>query len=335
VVYLGIDTSVRTQAWLLMIEMVILGVFVVVALVKVYVQHPAGSWPIQFAWLWPGSISSLGALSAGMIPAVFLYWGWDTAFSVSEETVEAAEAPGRAALRSTVVLAATYTLVAVAALAFAGPGTLTRHSQDALGSLGRGVLGGAVDKLLIVAVLTSSAATLLTTVLPNARTVYAMGRVRALPRRFGEINPRHRTPAFATVVVGVVSIGLYVILSAVSTNVLYDTITAIGLEVAFYYMATGLACLVAFRREMWRSRSQLLLVGVLPLLGTLILGYVMVRSVIDNFDPSQSYFGSVFGIGVVDVLGVGGLLLGVVFLLWQRRQSSDFFAHAEAIGENL
>ena len=58
-----------------------------------------------------------------MLIAIFIYWGWDTAVSVNEETRDKSRAPGRAAVTSTVVLLVTYVLVTVAAQAFAGVGT--------------------------------------------------------------------------------------------------------------------------------------------------------------------------------------------------------------------
>ena len=79
---------------------------------------------------------------------MFIYWGWDTAVTANEETTDPAVNPGRAAVRSTVVLLVTYLLVTVAAQAFAGVGeegiglTNPEHSDDVLSSVGEAVLGG-------------------------------------------------------------------------------------------------------------------------------------------------------------------------------------------------
>ena len=42
---------------------------------------------------------------------VFIYWGWDTAVAVNEETKDKTKTPGRAAILSTFILLVTYVLV--------------------------------------------------------------------------------------------------------------------------------------------------------------------------------------------------------------------------------
>lgn len=63
------------------------------------------------------------AMTSGILAGVFIYWGWDTAFSVNEETVDSTRIPGRAAVLSTVLLLVMYGLVSTSAQAFAGVGT--------------------------------------------------------------------------------------------------------------------------------------------------------------------------------------------------------------------
>ena len=62
------------------------------------------------------------ALSGGLLAALFIYWGWDTAVTVNEETKDARRTPGVAALVSTLVLVGIYLIVAIAAQAVKGPG---------------------------------------------------------------------------------------------------------------------------------------------------------------------------------------------------------------------
>ena len=60
-------------------------------------------------------------LAPGLLAAIFIYWGWDTAVSINEETADPAKTPGRAAIISTVLLLI-YGLVSTAAVSFAGVG---------------------------------------------------------------------------------------------------------------------------------------------------------------------------------------------------------------------
>ena len=128
VCYRGIEVSARLQQALLAIELIALGVFAVMAFVKAGTGHALpGAGHVSAAWLspWTGSFRSL---SDSFLLAVFVYWGWDCAVSVNEETEDRARTPGRAAVISTVVLVAVFAVVAVACLVFAGPAFLAQHA---------------------------------------------------------------------------------------------------------------------------------------------------------------------------------------------------------------
>jgi amino acid transporter len=195
-----------------------------------------------------------------------------------------------------------------------------------LASLGTEVLGSPWDKLLIVAVLTSAAASTQTTILPTARTSLSMAFKGAAPRRFGNIHPRYQTPSTSTIWMGALSILWYVGLTLVSEDILFDSIAALGLMIAFYYGLTGLACPIYYRRELFKSARNAIMMGLAPLLGGLILAWVFIRSCIDLADPENSESGdSWFGLGPPLVIGVGFLLFGAVLMLLQWRASPEFF----------
>ena len=52
---------------------------------------------------------------------------------------------------------------------------------------------------------------------------------------------------------------------------LADSITALGFAICFYYGFTGFACACYYRRELFKSARNFLLVGLVPLLGGLML----------------------------------------------------------------
>ena len=51
---------------------------------------------------------------------VFIYWGWDTAVAINEETKDKNKTPGRAAILSTFILLVTYAMVIFSMQSFAG-----------------------------------------------------------------------------------------------------------------------------------------------------------------------------------------------------------------------
>jgi amino acid transporter len=324
VCYRGIEVSARLQQVLLVIEVGALAVFSVVALVKVGTGHalPGAAHP-SAAWLSPWT-GSFGSLSNSFLLAVFIYWGWDCALSVNEETKDSARTPGRAAVMATLMLVAIFAVVSVAALAYAGPAFLAAHNTDVLGAMATSVLGSAPGKLLVLCVLTSTAASCQTTIMPTARAVLAMSAHGAIPRWFARMHPRFRTPTVATLVMGGVSALFYVLLTGASKNVLADSAASVGLLIAFYYGLTGFACVWFFRRDLLRSPRALLVKGVLPLVGGLTLLGAFVLS-IKSYWPAASSYSSFHGIGGIFLIGVGSLIVGVVLMVVTARYLPRYF----------
>ncbi len=335
---IGIELSARTQVGLLGAEIITLVVFSVVALVKV-AAGDAGPDAVDpsLSWLNPFEIESTSAMISGVLIAVFIYWGWDSTVTVNEESKDATEGPGKAALLATVILLAIYVVVSYAAQAYDGPQTLIDNADDVLSVLGTQVFGSPLDKILIIAVLTSAAASTQTTILPTARTSLSMARAGAMPESLGHIHPRFLTPDVSTILMGVLSILWYVGLTIISENILFDSIAALGLMIAFYYGMTGFACTIYYRKRLTESVKSFLLIGVGPTLGGLMLAGIFFKSCYDLSKPENSESGdSWFGLGPPLVIGLGFLLLGVVLMLWWRVNHKAFFRRKrEVIGMPL
>ena len=110
--YRGIEVSANFQKVLLGIELVMLVVLSITALVKVGTGNaPPGHLTPSLSWLNPFHITSFSAFVGGIILMLFIYWGWDTAVSVNEETKDKNKTPGQAAIISTVLLLITYAIV--------------------------------------------------------------------------------------------------------------------------------------------------------------------------------------------------------------------------------
>ena len=335
--YVGIELSARTQQGLLAAEIITLVAFAVVALIKVYSDSPAGSIHVSADWFNPFAIHDAGAMLDGILLGVFLYWGWDSAVSVNEETVDGSNAPGRAAVLSTILLLLIYVVVTASAQAFAGEKALVDNADDIFaGGLGHSVLGSPLDKLLIIAVLTSSAAATQTTILPAARTALSMGRKKAIPPYFAEVHHEHQTPGHSTIIFGICSVIWFVAVNLWSSNVLADSLTACGFLVCFYYSFSGFAAVWYYRRYLFRSAKNFVLLCLLPLIGAVSLLGVFVKAFQYYSDPANVNE-SVWGIGLPLVIGVGALLLGVIGMIYANVAHRDFFTSngAETASEEL
>jgi amino acid transporter len=323
--YLGIALSARMQHLLLSAELVILMVFSIAALGEVYLGHaPADSQLVSWSWFDPFRIADFSRFTEAMVLAVFIYWGWDSCISVNEESKDPRTAPGRAAVVSTVILVAIYALVAVAAVSAAGPELFAQNGSDVLAPLGQRVLGSSLGKVLVFAVLTSALASTQTSILPAARMALSMAHAGAIPEHFGGVHPRHLSPGFATLTMGLVSIVWYVGMTFLSANVLTDSITALGLVIAFYYGLTGFACVVFYRRELFRSAGNFISMGVLPAAGGAIMFVLLAKSCFAPGDATTSQI-SVLGVGGPVIIGVGSVVLGFLLMVLARFGLPAFF----------
>jgi amino acid transporter len=344
--YVGIEVSANFQKILLGIELTMLVVMSIVALVKVgNGTAPAAHLTPSFSWLNPLHVPSFNAFAGGIVLMVFIYWGWDTAVSVNEETKDSSKIPGRAAIISTVLLLVTYALVIFSVQSFAGVGSKgnglgnSANSSDVLSIQGHAIFGtstfgSVLTHLLILMVLSSAAASTQTTILPTARTSLSMGAYKAIPSSFANIHPRFLTPTVSTVVMGGISMVLYAIMNYIGTlnYVILDAVTGIGLYIAFYYGLTGLACAWYYRRTLTDSMRNFWMRGVLPLLGTIMLWFLGGWSLWEDYDVAtgQSYThwtvpGIHWEIGGAFVIIMLSVIFGLGFYLYCRITAPAFF----------
>jgi amino acid transporter len=325
--YRGIELSAETQVFLLSAEILILGAFSIVALVKTYSGNGLpGSLHVGASWFNPFDMS-FNSLILGVLLGIFIYWGWDSGVAVNEESRDSAEGPGKAAVLSTILLVLIYVVVSTAAIAYAGPKFLGANQNDVLKPLGKNVFGSPWYKLLIIAVLTSASASTQTTILPTARTTLSMAKWGAIPAVFGKIHPRYLTPTVSTIGMGVLSCVWTALLVGFdpSQNVLGDSVTALGFAVCFYYGFTGLACGWYFRRELTKSVRGFILAGLVPVLGGLMMGFIFVKAWIVESNPDYNYSAPWLGIQVPIVIGIGSLLLGLPLMLLAWAKLRPFF----------
>ena len=345
---IGTELSARVQRIMTLGQVGILLLFAGATFGRLILDKvPERSISPELSWLSPFGVEYSGILT-GVLLAVFIYWGWESAVNLSEETEDSSRAPGLAGLSSTVILLVTYVSVTVALIAYAGLGTIGRFDDDAgvLGNVSHDVLGSGLGKLVVLAVIVSGISSAQTTILPGSRTSLSMAAAGALPKRFASIHPRFLTPAFGTIVVGTLATLWYVPGKLISENFLFDSLSALSLMIAFYYGLTGLACAIYWRRELLRSAKNFIFIGLAPLIGGGMLFYLLFESARDLADPKLSYSGTEFlGMGVPLAIAVIFIALGfLIMIAWRlvgppagrdfyRRRAFEAVPHEVATGE--
>ncbi len=328
--YRDMQTTQKLQYVLVSFQVAVLLIFSIVAFWHVGAGDAFDASAIDLSWFNPFAVESFSAFAAGLSLSIFIFWGWDVTLTMNEETKDPDRTPGRAATVTVITIVVLYLLLAVALLSYAGTGS------DSLGLGNPGIqdnvffhlsgpILGPLAFLVSLAVLTSSASSLQSTFVSPARTLLAMGHYGALPKQFARVSPRFFTPGYATIVAAIVASVFYAVMRFISENVLWDTITALGMMICFYYGLTAFACVWYFRRQWFDSVRSFLFTFLFPLVGGVILAVLFVTTLIDSMDPDYGSGSNIGGLGLVFVLGVVVILVGIVVMIWQAVVRPDFF----------
>jgi amino acid transporter len=267
-VLVGIKIAATFQWMLLAIEYLIVLAFSIIGFF-----HKGGSG-FTLDWLNPFSINGWSAFAAGMVVAVFFYWGWDTAANLNEETEEGSLNPGRAGVIGMFLLLILFLIASISIQETLTPQEIQANSATTLTAFADKMVGQQWGSLAILAFLSSTVATLQTTLLPSVRTAFSMGRDGMLGPVWAAVHPKWRTPWLGTLVMG----GLAAVISLASIGlgstlgaVVGAGVNAIGVLVAFYYGLVGFSCAWYYRRALTGSLKSFLLAGVFPVFGAVSL----------------------------------------------------------------
>lgn len=161
--------------------------------------------------------------------------------------------------------------------------------------------------MAVLAVVLSSIGTLETSILQFTRTLFAQGRDGVLHPRYARLHPSWRTPWTATLAIAMIGLTLLLLSSHFPTvNVIIkDSVNAIGFQVALYYSLAGLACANHYRKLMFDSPRDFLLLFLWPLGSAAFLIFIAVYS-IPTFDMPTI------------IVGLGGIVVGIIPLMLNR-----------------
>ena len=319
----GIKITAKTQVGMALVEYGILIGMAIAGLVFV-LGHRTGTVPITRAWFSLSGIDGKGSAVAGFLIAVFVYGGWDGALYVNEEVKQRHTNPGKAAILAVGFLAVIYTLAQVGLQGVVSPAKLQANSASALVYVAQALGGGFWAKMMALSIALSVIATTGTGIVLSARIVYGMASYRALPGFLSNVSRRYRTPAAASIAVGILLIALtWVYLLATSVqNAFNDVIAVTGQLFAIFYIMTALATVVYYRRRVFGSARDALILGVLPLGAAGFLGWMLVRSLQGAPAAQFRSLAAIVGAGVLLMLCARFILRSRFFGI-QRESAAD------------
>ena len=296
----GIELTSKIQVVMSSIELLILFGISIAAFL-----HTGTSGAVtHFSWSWFGLDYPAGTFASSSLIVVFLYWGWDVTCNLSEETKgHPPNAAGNGGFLSIFVTIASFVAFTVAALMMFTLATASGFSDNLIYHValaaGLGPAGGYAASLALIL---SSVATLETTMLQFSRTLFAMGRDRALPQYFGAVHEKTITPVrtmYLLLIVGLVLIFLSSFLPSIAA-ILTDSVSAIAVQVCYYYGLAGLVCAWSYRNSLKESAATFIGYVLFPGLSALSL-ILLGLYAISTFNLTTK------------IVGIGGLLIGIIF----------------------
>ena len=296
----GIEITSRVQVVMSSIELLILFAISLAAFVRAasgHVIHP-------FSWSWFGFHYSRAGFASSALIVVFLYWGWDVTANLSEETRnDRPNAAGNGGFLSVFVTIASFAAFSAATLMLFSLHDAAGFSDNLIYRVaivsGLGRVGGYAAALALIL---SSIATLETTMLQFSRTLFAMGRDRALPGCFGEVHERTVTPVramYLLLALGLTAIFASSFMPSIAA-ILADSVNAIAVQVSYYYGLAGLVCTWLYRDSFRQSFATFLQYAIVPALSGIALITLGIYAI------------STFNL-TTRIVGVGGLIAGFLF----------------------
>jgi amino acid transporter len=271
-----------------------------------------GTTAVRFSWTW-FSWSGLGGmkgLMGGILIACFMYSGWDASIYVNEETTDRANNPGKAALASVVMLALVYSLVTFAFQSVLSPGEMQAHAGNVLSAVSGRLMHEPWDSVMALVVLTGTLATLQAAVVSAARVGLAMSRDRVMPKFFQRLSPGGAGPWAATLTMSAINLLLLALALGTSTiaAALTNAASSLGLISIVFYGITAAAALWQQRATLASSAGNLILGGMLPLIGVAFSVWVLVESLSTGAVTTT-----------VMLYGLGSIFAGAIVALFLHR----------------
>ncbi len=303
VVVRGMHVTGVVQACMTATEIAVLGGLTIAAL---WQFGPRLTENLSWAAFSPAAFTP-ESFAAGAVIALFFFWGWDVSLNVSEETRDSGRTPGRAASIAMLVIILAFVTLALVTLAVLSEPEIRDSGSNVLFAIAEKLVPRPWSYLAVIAVMLSSVGTLETSLLQFARTLFAKARAGEMHRRWSRIHVRWGTPHLANYLILAVGLALLAFSLAFPDveAILKASINAIGLEIAFYYGLTAVACAWQFRKA--RSAPVFLLAVAWPLASAIAL-WTAAALAARAMDWTTL------------AIGAGGIAIGLVPMAWVRAQ---------------
>lgn len=334
--YFGVEIGVRFGLILGLFEIVVLVVMSVWMIVAAGDNNSLSLFTPSQATV-PG-FEGLGGVIAASVYGFLAFIGFEAAAPLAEETKDPRRTVPRAVVLSCLLIGVFYVLTAYASAVYFGPEKMAEFMSYNGGNAWIGLaktLWGGGWILLLVVLLVSSFACMNAAALAATRSIFAMGRSGTLPKFFGHVHPRWRSPSTAILVFFGVGTALTLVggyaWDPVTAYAVFGTVLTVC--VLPIYFVTALACPAYFLRHR-RSEFNVFLHLIVPVLGAVLLIPAFFAGAgipAFSFASALSYPLSLAGpiVGAWYMIGIGV----AIYLLRRRRASLQRLSESDGDDE--
>lgn len=255
---------------LVVFEVVLIGAFIVLALVKLSQGMGQGTILTTAPLLHPNL--QLGHILTGATIVCFSFIGFDAVTMYTEEAVDQKTVP-RAIMLTVLIGGTIFFIAGYFAQALFPDNSLFNIIDDPLPEIGLLVGGQLFQILFLSGAFAATVASGLASHASVSRLLYVMGRNGVLPRKlFGYVHPKYQTPAFNVILAGVVSL-----LAISPTLELISSLINFGALIAFTFVNLSVIAYFIVREKRYKTGKDIFSYLVMPLLGAGLTGILWVN----------------------------------------------------------
>lgn len=266
----------------------------------------------------------LGVLLVSVLLGLYVMWGFDTAGSVSEETINPRKTNPKAIIRAVAASAVLGALLLITAFMAAKDLRSEELASGGVAYLVLDVFGSAFGKILLVCIAIAIFVCGMANQIGAARMMFAMARDNALPgsNALSKVSPRSQQPTLPILIVAVVSI--VILLVNISQTKLIVVLTGVTVILALlaYCLVVGPFTLSRHRGEWGQAEAGYFSLGAK---GKLVSGAAFVWAVVmivnvawprkNVYNPESTFL--LWGGVIIPVIVV--VLCGLVYAMQAKK----------------
>ncbi|MFB0711903.1 APC family permease [Buttiauxella noackiae] len=301
--YLGIQQTAKFDKLLVVIQLAILAVFVF--LVLRLILNNSDMITVSFTPFFNSAYFTPGLIATAISVAALNFLGFDAISTLSEES----EGGGKAVSKATILALILATVLFIIVVTFAAFATVNtgmfaegNDTNEAFFNIA-GNVGGIGLKIAfsIIVAFICAVGNIITAQTAVSRVLFSMSRDRMLPSFLSHIHVARKTPDYAILFTGAVTLLLSYIFSGNIESI--STLVNFGALFAFFVVNLCVFILFNFKRK---EHRRLFPHVISPILGMIVIGYVCLNMNIHAL-----------------TLGAIWTAVGIAILLYRKSQKQD------------